>query len=468
MPVGAQMNMLEAFIRNQSEFTVDVEPDQPSGRVLLGDELKRKLKERRHSTSMTPTMAASSEPSSGSTASSESAQSSAGDPIGGSTASPAQGLGHFLTFAADPVGLGAVPPPERNLIPLPPWTRRLYTEMEEMHMNLHEEIVDWLRYMQPRPAEVALRHVLIRKIVEACADLFPEAKVHVFGSMQTGLLLPASDVDLCVDGVTSCKIQEALERISTRLEMREISLEKPRIIANAKVPIIKFTDRLSRLECDISINAIAGRQNTSMVKKLLDKYPQARPLVLIIKTYLRQRGLNEVFSGGLSSYSISLMAIHMLQMFYSDPRSVHNRMATSLGKLLIDFFHLYGWLFNYDAVAISVRDDGQYLSKQYFDSRPGAKKRGRGGYLNMRIAIEDPQNVDNDVSGGSWKIRSIKKAFGHAFMMLTDTRDFSHVRETRHVEHPRLLLRPTLLNRVLGIDTELLIRRDGLEAAYEN
>ena len=33
---------------------------------------------------------------------------------------------------------------------------------------------------------------------------------------------------------------------------------------------------------------------------------------------------------------------------------------------------------------------------------------------------------------------------------------------------PRLLLRPTLLNRVLGIDPELLIRRDGLEAAYEN
>ena len=115
--------------------------------------------------------------------------------------------------------------------------------------------------------------------------------------------------------------------------------------------------------------------------------------MLIIKTYLRQRGLNEVFSGGLSSYSISLMAIHMLQMFYSDPRSVHNRMATSLGKLLIDFFHLYGWLFNYDAVAISVRDGGQYLSKQYFDSRPGANNGRRGGYLNMRIAIEDPQNV---------------------------------------------------------------------------
>lgn len=43
------------------------------------------------------------------------------------------------------------------------------------------------------------------------------------------------------------------------------------------------------------------------VSQLLDAYPPSRPLILIIKTFLRQRKLNEVFTGGLSTYSISLM-----------------------------------------------------------------------------------------------------------------------------------------------------------------
>jgi non-canonical poly(A) RNA polymerase PAPD5/7 len=34
-----------------------------------------------------------------------------------------------------------------------------------------------------------------------------------------------------------------------------------------------------------------------------------------------------------------------------------------LGKQLIDFFHLYGVMFNYDQVGISIRKDGCYFQK---------------------------------------------------------------------------------------------------------
>lgn len=50
MPVrGAQKNVLELFIRDQSDFAVDPEPDERSGRVLISDDLREKLLQRKRS-----------------------------------------------------------------------------------------------------------------------------------------------------------------------------------------------------------------------------------------------------------------------------------------------------------------------------------------------------------------------------------------------------------------------------------
>jgi hypothetical protein len=44
---GEQKNLLEAFIRNQSEFAVDVPPEERSGRVLIGDDMRLRLQQRK-------------------------------------------------------------------------------------------------------------------------------------------------------------------------------------------------------------------------------------------------------------------------------------------------------------------------------------------------------------------------------------------------------------------------------------
>jgi len=325
-------------------------------------------------------------------------------------------------------------------------------------------------YMEPRPAECALRNRLVNRLVDMLQRgkdaLFPEAKVHVFGSMRTGLLVPASDVDICIDHVTSCDIQTALERISSRLEVVGLASEKPRYI-QAKVPIVKFIDGVSGLECDCSVNAIGGRQNSAIVSQLLDAYPPSRPLILIIKTFLRQRKLNEVFTGGLSTYSISLMVIHLLQIFHGGEA---DRRRVSLGKLLIDFFHLYGYMLDYDHVVLSVTGGGSYIPKERFrPAREAMEINRRKGQPTLRLAIEDPQNPSNDVSGGSREIHHIRTAFKQAFLALTSPGAAAAGPGSFdcYVDHPLILRRPTLLNRILTSDHDLLIRRDALEAAYE-
>lgn len=47
---------------------------------------------------------------------------------------------------------------------------------------------------------------------------------------------------------------------------------------------------------------------------LPQKYPVLPYLVLVLKQFLLQRDLNEVFTGGIGSYSLFLMAVSFLQV----------------------------------------------------------------------------------------------------------------------------------------------------------
>ena len=58
-----------------------------------------------------------------------------------------------------------------------------------------------------------------------------------------------------------------------------------------------------------------SRGNPLTVSSLLfQKYPVLPYLVLVLKQFLLQRDLNEVFTGGIGSYSLFLMAVSFLQV----------------------------------------------------------------------------------------------------------------------------------------------------------
>lgn len=64
---------------------------------------------------------------------------------------------------------------------------------------------------------------------------------------------------------------------------------------------------------DISIGAVNGAAAVHYVSRQLAALPPLRPLTLVAKALLKEASLNEVFTGGLSSYVITLMAIAHLQ-----------------------------------------------------------------------------------------------------------------------------------------------------------
>jgi len=76
------------------------------------------------------------------------------------------------------------------------------------------------------------------------------------------------------------------------------SIEK---IQGAKVPIIKLQDKETGINADISFNRTNGVYCVKLVRQLLAKYPELRPLLLVVKCFLKSRNLNETYLGGVSS-----------------------------------------------------------------------------------------------------------------------------------------------------------------------
>ena len=88
------------------------------------------------------------------------------------------------------------------------------------------------------------------------------------------------------------------------------------VIAKAKVPIVKFVSIRGNFKIDISLNMNNGLNVSQRVRQLFDEVGEktARALVFLVKTFLSGRNMNEVYTGGLGSYSIICLVVSFLQV----------------------------------------------------------------------------------------------------------------------------------------------------------
>ncbi|KAJ2489404.1 hypothetical protein IWW37_004026 [Coemansia sp. RSA 2050] len=357
--------------------------------------------------------------------------------------------------------------------PVPPWLiglKRLgQGRTPDISEMINEEVTKFVDYISPTPEEHQMRAWVIERMQRVLDNMkmigiTPVAKC--FGSFETRLYLPTSDIDMTImlyrEGTTkiapSYQTKEAVRRYLFTLarELKRAGFcNKCEVIANARVPIIKTHEMVTGIAIDISINADSGVQSAGVQRSFSERvYPHSlRAIVLAIKQFLAQRSMNEVFTGGMGSYAITLLAVSMLQMH---PRILSGGldMDKNLGVLLIEFFELYGKRFNYDNVCISVLEKGQYLDKR------------RKGFHNLTqpylLSIEDPCDQTNDVTKGTYGITRIRQTFSGAYDLISNAIFAYH--QTRKFGEPMndalkwLAARP-------GDDTSLAPSKKRLKAA---
>ncbi|XP_062922969.1 terminal nucleotidyltransferase 4B [Mobula hypostoma] len=286
-----------------------------------------------------------------------------------------------------------------------PWKNRNYSEGV---VGLHEEIIDFYNYMSPRHEEAKMRMEVVERIENVIKELWPSADVQIFGSFSTGLYLPTSDIDLVVFGKWETLPLWTLEEALRKHHVADESSVK--VLDKATVPIIKLMDSYTEVKVDISFNVQNGVKAAQLIREFIKKFPVLPYLVLVLKQFLLQRDLNEVFTGGIGSYSLFLMAVSFLQLHSRD--DVYSCDA-NLGVLLIEFFELYGRHFNYLKTGIRINDGGSYVAKDE------VQKNMTDGYRPSMLYIEDPLQQGNDVGRSSYGAMQVKQAFDYAYVVLS-------------------------------------------------
>ncbi|ODV91962.1 hypothetical protein CANCADRAFT_11312, partial [Tortispora caseinolytica NRRL Y-17796] len=285
---------------------------------------------------------------------------------------------------------------------------------------LTKEILDFVEYISPTEEDIAVRERIIKDVKDCVKELWPSATVQVFGSYGAGLYLPESDIDLVVFmHQTKLKRGSWLKTLANALTKKG-NCKSINVISHARVPIIKFVDKQSHIPVDVSLDINSGVSSTAVVKEWIRITPGLRHLTIVMKTLLRQRGLNEVYQGGLGSFSLLCMMMAFLRQHPLYQKGKIDPME-NLGVLLIEFCELYGIKFNYNATSIACHSSGAvaFTPKKYEISNIEYVSRGKGNNMPSRLVIRDPLDIHNNVARSSHKMIYVEYFFRELYNVLS-------------------------------------------------
>jgi non-canonical poly(A) RNA polymerase PAPD5/7 len=133
------------------------------------------------------------------------------------------------------------------------------------------------------------------------------------------MLFSTSDIDLVIVSPSISREKNAQKRIlfqiSGLLKSARLGTDIV-VIGKARVPIVKFVTVQGGFKVDISLNMMNGIHVGKRVTQLFKEVGEepARSLIMVTKAFLSQRNMNEVYSGGLGSYSIICLVVSFLQV----------------------------------------------------------------------------------------------------------------------------------------------------------
>lgn len=251
----------------------------------------------------------------------------------------------------------------------------------------------------------------------------------VIGSTLTGFDTATSDLDLCLiiydennaideNYKHKQKAIEKLHNVGNILKMNKISDQVE--VIKAKTPILKFIYNKTNIEVNININQTTSVDNSHLLMVYCKLDPRVRPLMIAVKTWAKNNGINNPFKYSLSSYSWTLMTIHFLQFGCVPPvlPCLHekypdlNQMITnrqlfarlnsifdglefasqnqeSVSSLLINFLDYYSFKVNYNEYIISIRKQRGLIPR----ANAFVQQTHRGPF--GCVYIEEPFNLSN-------------------------------------------------------------------------
>ena len=240
-----------------------------------------------------------------------------------------------------------------------------------------------------------------------------DIEIQSFGSFAAGLYLPTADMDLVAvspDYInygqkSFCQSTNKIHALGRHLVNRGmVAPGTLSPVTRAKVPIVKFTDKMTGIKVDISFENDSGLIANKTFQDWKVTYPAMPVIVVLIKQMLAMRGLNEVFTGGLGGFSIICLVVSMMQMM-PEIQSGEMDPEQHYGDLLLNFLDLYGNRFDARVTGIEM-DPPAYFNKI---------RDPHSSQNQNNLTIIDPNRRNNDISGGSRNVHDVFSCFRNAY-----------------------------------------------------
>ena len=294
----------------------------------------------------------------------------------------------------------------KKIIDISPWHKQQQVKVDNAFLAFHEEIVDFTQWLSFTPEEDAARLNFLGRIRTSLTDLWPDSYMVVFGSSFTELALPSSDIDVAVMNVPTgayASPGDCLKLLAnTLLKLDYVSYVEVR--DKARIPLLVLKDKKQpSIEVDITINVENPLGTSRFIQDhAVNRFPQFKPLVLFLKSFILQRSLHDTYFGGVGSYLLSCMVLAFLQQH----RALQD--GLSLGHLLFDFFSYFGREFNSGRDGLSVLGRGCTFDKLDHDFESTGPRRVSMG---ESLCIESPLEPHLDIGNKCFQWKVVKQAF---------------------------------------------------------
>ncbi|KAI9269280.1 hypothetical protein BDA99DRAFT_504056 [Phascolomyces articulosus] len=284
--------------------------------------------------------------------------------------------------------------------------------------RLSDEIKEFEKYLAPTPYENKCREDLFELIKDVVQWKYPHSNVEAFGSYETQLLLPSSDIDLNITAAMNVSARDILSKMRYSLTKKGLRIDL--FVPQATVPVLKVSDPRTSLTADITAqNNVASSTRTLA---WANEYPELKPLFLVLKHALLAIRFDwdpnyEVLStvkNGLASYSLVCMIIHYLKYKDDDKdndkngdkgdsikNQKKNHPMTRLGRLLMGFLSYFS-SFDFEKNGIGFYSKQGVILKLDHLALKQAKE------VHQVMLIENPDDTTSNVARATRTMKQLQ------------------------------------------------------------
>ena len=311
-----------------------------------------------------------------------------------------------------------------------------YKKLSENIVSFYNEIIYNNELIFPMKKKlISLVLKVINQSINNTLKQYNIINLVIYGSQASGLSLPESDIDLLMIYYDS---KNCLEKLINELyKSLQLSHKFHNVtsLPKASSPLIKIEYKININQLDISLlhidisffNIFPNKKtiyiNPSLlivkyIQRSIEYLPQSKNIIILIKKYLKNIGLNNYYTGGLSSFSVFLLVFsfykYIIKVFGND--IVNN---FYIGQFLIQFLDFYS-KFNFSQYIININKDIPFIIKECpniceikSDSN-NENKKIKINFINQNnmanAVILDPFTLNN-IAANSFRIAEIQQKF---------------------------------------------------------